>query len=251
VDLVTEELRGNVEDLKRCALVCRAWLRPSRAKLLRNPTFHNSSHYDGLCALLDADPTLETAVRTIVTWVSTPVLPELAPQLPNLTKLSLGMLSWSHADVEAHRSLRLPASLVGLSLNSCIFTSCTAFAALLASVPALRSLECDWLTCNFSEEDAAASEDLYASPVVLAELTVRELHSDMPHAAVLALGRLLRPRKLTLDLRHPTPDVRFPETLCEHSGAFLTDLHVTLLLYGKLPAHFRESSFERREKVAC
>jgi hypothetical protein len=232
VDLVIEALQGNPKDLKRCALVCRAWLRPSRANLLRSPTIISLSQHDGLCALLDADPTMENAVRTISTWCATPALTELAPRLPNLTKLSLGSLSWSLTDVEAHSSLRLPPLLTDLSLIGCIFTSCTAFVALLASVPALRSLECNYTRCDFSEEDAAVGEALYANPVVLTELTMKEIrNNDMGGEAGLALGRLLRQRKLTLD----TGNASFINAVLNHSGSFLTDLDVTFRLHGKPP----------------
>jgi hypothetical protein len=166
-----------VKDLQHCALIYRAWLRPSRTDLLRNPIISSSSQYDGLCALLNADPTLDTAVRTIITSDGTAVLTELAPRLPNLTTLSLGALSWSPTEVEAHRSLRLPSSLSDLSLHGYTFDSCTAFASLLSSVPALRSLEFDFLNCDFSEEDAAAGEALFANPVVLAELAMEEFRS--------------------------------------------------------------------------
>jgi hypothetical protein len=193
LDLVIEALQGNAEALKHCALVCRAWLRPSRTNLLRSPIISNLSQYDGLCALLDSDPTLEPTIGAIDTWVVTPVLTQLAPRLPNLTKLSLGMLSWSRADVEAHSSLRLPPLLTDLSLSGCTFDSCTAFAALLAVVPALRSLECEFLNCGFSEADAAAGEGLFASPVVLAELTIQELRDSIPDAAILVLSGLSTP----------------------------------------------------------
>jgi hypothetical protein len=230
VDHVIEALQGNVKDLKHCALVCRAWLRPSRTSLLRNPTLHGSSQIDGVCALLDADPTLATVVRTIDAEIATKVLTELAPRLPNLTTLSLGDMWWSPVDVEAHSSLRLRASLTKLSLGSCMFDSCTAFAVLLASVPVLRLLECDCIRCDFSTKDAAAGEALYANPVVLAELTMREIRDDdMGREASLALGRLLRPRKLTLD----TGNASFINAVLNHSGAFLTDVCVTFRLPGK------------------
>jgi hypothetical protein len=236
---VIEALQGNVKALKHCALVCRAWLRPSRTNFLRNFTIYKPSQYDGFFALLDADPTLKDAVRTIIAWNCTLVLIELVPRLPNLTTLLLGDLVWCASDVEAHRLLRFPASLTHLSLNGCYFDSCTAFAALLASVPALRSLECDWLTCDFSEEDAAAGEALFAKPVVLTELTMKEIRNyDMRAATILTLGRILRPRKLTLD----TGNVLFFEAVLKHSGSFLTDLHATLLLLSKPPCAFQESS---------
>jgi hypothetical protein len=239
-----------VKDLQHCALVCRAWLRPSRTNLLRNPIISSSSQYDGLWALLNADPTLDTAVRTIITCDGTAVLTELAPGLPNLTTLSLGALSWSPTDVGVHRSLRLPSSLSDLSLNGCTFASCTAFAALLAMVPALRSLECDYIKCDFSEEDAAVGEGLFASPVVLAELAIKDLRKAMPDAAILALGRLLRPHKLTWGPRSVV-DILYFRALCKHSGTFISDFHAMLEMPGKPPTPFRESSCERRKKVPC
>jgi hypothetical protein len=241
-------LQGNVKDLKHCALVCRAWVRPSRRHLLRNPTLHDSSQIGGVCALLDADPTLATVVRTIDAEIATKVLTELAPRLPNLTTLSLIQEGWSHSEAEALRSLRLPASLTKLSLDSCFFESCTPFVVLLASVPALRSLECNYTRCDFSEEDAAAGEALYANPVVLAELTMLEIRDDdMGREAGLALGRLLRPRKLTLD----TDNASFINAVLNHSGSFLTDFRVTFRLSGKPPLRIQASRSALTEKAAC
>jgi hypothetical protein len=233
--LIVNALKDNVDDLQHCALVCRAWVRLSRVGLLRNPIIGNPRQYDGLYALLEDDPSLQTAVRTIYAYKdasSIAVLTELVPRLSNLRHLWLTELLWPPLDVKVHSLPPLAPLLTDLSLSGCTFASCTAFASLLASVPALRSLEFDFLNCDFSEEDAVAGEALFANPVILAELAMEEFRKVITETAILALGRLLRPRKLTWDPCRSI-DVLFLVAICEYSGTFLVDFHVVLQQAGK------------------
>jgi hypothetical protein len=99
-------------------------------------------------------------------------------------------------------------------------------------IPALSSLDFDFLNCDFSEEDAVAGEAPFANPVVLAKLAMEKFRKVITEAAILALGRLLRPRKLTWDPCRSV-DVLFLVAICEYSGTFLIDFHMVLQQSGK------------------
>jgi hypothetical protein len=247
IHLILDVLREEVETLECCALVCRAWLRPSRAHLFRNLHIHEESQYNRLIALFDSCPELQTTVRNIDVSLTndsldvTPSIPhraltELAPRLPNLHELQLSDLTWSSTDAQTLRLPRLSSSLTSLALTRFTFPSCPTFVALLNVAPGLRCLDVAWLMCTFPAEDATAAE----APLELDMLTMRGLSRNMDAVAAQALAKLLRPRKLVWWPRKAVDDI-FLDVMCEHSGSVITDFHAIVRNSSRFPLIFHSA----------
>jgi hypothetical protein len=238
VHLILDVLGDEVETLECCALVCRAWLRPSRAHLFRDLLIEEESQYDRLITLFDSCPELQTAARNLnvsprddppddMPSIPDRALTELAPRLLNLYELQMSDLTWSRAHAEMLSLPRLTPSLTSLSLTMCSFPSFTAFVALLAMAPGLRCLDFNWLICTFSAKDFAAGEALFATPLQLDMLTTYGLSNNVNTVAAQVLARLLHPRKLVWSQKLPVDDT-FLDAMCEYSGPMITDFHASL-----------------------